>query len=181
MKSIAGSVAVLLLCGPVASAADPPRVYTDQELLSEFEFTPEVRRILDGGGHDAKMGFNYLRYARALRSGGAALDAVVAPDIKLNDLEPAGFKGLAGLKQFRAQANAAASYERAVVRSMKFPAPDITEIELCTERKDSATGAMRTSVIHARDRWVDDKVVERWHRPERLPDGTSCGPPNRTP
>lgn len=140
------------------------------------ELTPEVQKILDAGGREAHMLRNYLRYANALRTGGDALDLMVLPDVKLNDLEPAGFVGLAGLKAFRQGQNTSMSYDRVVVRSISFPAPDITDVELCNERTDVATRAKVTFVIYARDRWVNDKVAERWHRREVLPEGADCGP-----
>jgi hypothetical protein len=156
-----------------AQAADPKGV-----ALPDLprELTPEVQKILDAGGHDAHMLQNYLRYANALRTGGEALDLMVLPDVKLNDLEPAGFVGLAGLKAFREGQNTSMSYDRVVVRSISFPAPDITDVELCNERTDVATRAKVTFVIYARDRWVGDKVAERWHRREVLPEGADCGP-----
>lgn len=146
------------------------------------ELAAGVSALLQTGGHAAHMAQNYLKYANALRAGGAALDIMVAPNVKLNDLEPNGFVGLAGLKRFREGQNTSMLYERVVVRSIKVPAVDITEAELCTERAVTQTGAKITFVIHARDRWVDDKVVERWHRAERLPEGTLCesvNPPAR--
>lgn len=99
----------------------------------------------------------------------------VAPDVKLNDLEQMGFTGLDGLKEFRSRQNAALQVDRTVVTAMSFPSPDITEVDLCSERTDRASGAKVTQVIHARDRWLDDKVVERWHRLENLPPNSSCG------
>ena len=140
------------------------------------EVAPEVRRVLESGDHNAHMALNYLRYAKALGSGGDALDAMVAPDARLNDLEPLGFTGLAGLKEFRSQRNAAFQYDRSVVTAMRFPAADVTDVDICTERTDTSTGAKRVIVVHARDRWVDDKVVERWHRAEELPADSGCGP-----
>jgi hypothetical protein len=144
------------------------------------ELTPEVRKILEAGGHEAHMLRNYLNYANALRAGGDALDLMVLPDVKLNDLEPAGFIGLEGLKAFRQGQNTSMSYDRVVVRSISFPAPDMTDVDLCTERTDVATGAKVTFVVYARDRWVGDKVAERWHRREVLPAGSDCGPGDPT-
>jgi hypothetical protein len=130
-----------------------------------FDLMPEVRRTIDLGGWNAHMALNYLRYAKALGQGGDALDEVVAPDVKLNDLERMGFEGLSGLKEFRKQRNserdAVAPSRPAVVVSMNFPSPDITEVVLCGAR----------NIVHARDRWVNDKVVERWHRLESPPAG----------
>ena len=143
---------------------------------SRQELAPEVRRVLESDDHNAHMARNYVRYASALGAGGDALDAMVAPDVRLNDLEPLGFTGLAGLKEFRRQRNEAFQYDRSVVTAMRFPAADITDVDICTERTDVATGGKRVIVIHARDRWVDDKVVERWHRAEELPADSGCGP-----
>jgi hypothetical protein len=139
------------------------------------EFSPQVQALFAAGGHAAQMARNYLRYANALRAGGAALDIMVAPDVRLHDQEASGFIGLEGLKRFRAGQNTDTTYERVVVRSIKVPAPDMTEAEVCTERTLAATGAKYTIVIHARNRWANGKVVERWDRSERLPEGVGCG------
>lgn len=171
---VAACCAMIGLAGCRSPAIDVRPDNYDMALLSAFEFAPEVRSILDAGGHDAHMGFNYLKYATALRAGGEALDSIVAPGVKLHDLEPRGFKGLEGLKDFRKGQNAALQVDRAVIQSMRFPAADITEIELSTERTVRDTGSKVAYVIHARDRWENDKVVERWHRVENLPPGSTC-------
>lgn len=174
LASIALAAAAACMPFGDAFAQADPKAVTLPDLPREL--APEVQKILDAGGRDAHMLQNYLRYANALRTGGDALDLMVLPDVKLNDLEPAGFVGLAGLKAFRQGQNTSMSYDRVVVRSISFPAPDITDVELCNERTDVATRAKVTFVIYARDRWVDDKVAERWHRREVLPEGADCGP-----
>lgn len=158
-------------------ASSPPQARPsnyDADLLTSFELAPAVRAAAEGGGLHARMAFNYMRYATALGIGGDALDAVVSPSVVLHDLGPLGFQGLDGLKRFRAQQNAALQRNRSVISVMRFPSDDMTEIELCTERTDRATGAPVAYIIHARDRWKDDKVVERWHRQEMLPAGARC-------
>lgn len=150
----------------------------DQQLdpkdFPRFELTPVVDGLFRAGGLHARMAYNYLRYANALVLGGDALDEVVSRDIVLNDLLPMGFAGLAGLKEFRQQRNAAMSYDRALLMSIEFPSDDITNVDLCTERTDPATGNKFVFIIHAKDRWVDDMVVERWHSAEPQADGSNC-------
>lgn len=152
----------------------------DPSVSAGFELAPEVERILAACGHEAQMTASYLTYARALIAADDSLDAIVAPDIRLNDLEPAGFKGLEGLKAFRRARSAEMAYDRAVIQQARFPAPDITDMDVCTERRNPATGEQVAVLIHARDRWADGKVVERWHSFEMLPAGVCTAEPGST-
>jgi hypothetical protein len=170
VTSLVGIGLVLLLGVGVAAEV---RQYNPKD-FPRFELTPSVRQIFDDGGHRAKMAYNYLRYATALVAGGDALDAVVASDIVLNDLQPMGFSGLTGLKEFRRQRNAAMTYDRALLLRVDVPSNDITDVELCTERTDPSNSTKAVFVIHARDRWIGDKVVERWHRAEPQPSAKGC-------
>lgn len=150
-----------LALGP-ASAAEP--VTYNPADFPFFELTPQAKGVFATGGHPARMAYNYLRYSTALIKGGDALDSVVSPDVILNDLKPMGFSGLPGLKEFRRQSNAAMTYDRALLIRVAVPQSDITDIDLCTERTAPQTGKKAVSLIHARDRWASDKVVERWHQ-----------------
>lgn len=163
-----------ILAAPLRAAEAIPAGTYDPADFPRFELAPAVQAIFSAGGQHAQSTYNYLRYANALVVGGDALDAVVADDIVLNDLQPMGFSGLAGLKEFRQQRNAAMSYDRAVLLSIEFPADDISDVDLCTERTEPTTGEKFVSVIHAKDRWVGGKVVERWHSPEPQAAGTEC-------
>jgi hypothetical protein len=165
-----------LLAGCASTGGTSSRDRYDPAEFSGYELAPEVRSILEGKDSRARMTLYYLRYSQALLAGGDALDAVVAPDVQLDDLGRLGFKGLAGLKEFRRQRNAAHHYDRFLITAMRFPAADISEAEVCTERTDVATGAKVVIVIHAHNQWRDGMLIERADRTESLPPERGCGP-----
>lgn len=140
------------------------------------ELAPDVRRLFEYPSAQADMAYRYLGYANALVNDVDALDEFVAPDVQLHELTPLGLTGLAGLKEFRRQRNDSFSYDRRVVRAMRFPEPEIIEVDLCTERTDIA-GMKRVIAVYARNRWVNDMLVERWDRSEELSTGSDCGAP----
>jgi hypothetical protein len=117
---------------------------------------------------------SYIKYATDLVNNIEALDKSVAVDVQLHDIEPQGFRGLAGLKAFRKQRNAAFVYDKAVITAMRFPAPELIEVDVCTERTDTTNGSKRIIFIYAKNRWVKDKLVERWDSIRELPPGSRC-------
>lgn len=171
MRLVAGTTLplVALMLGVATSASEV------DDVLFRKDLAPKVRAILDAGGERAALARSYLEYAHALVRDVDALDVLVAPDVKLHDIGHLGYSGLAGLKAFRRGQNAEFAYDRAVVRDMRFPAPEVIEVELCTERTDAA-GAPRTILIHVWNRWVGGKLRERRDAIEELPKGTKCGP-----
>lgn len=160
-----------LLSSFAASAGEAP----GPQRKLPFELAPTVRATLDAGGERAALAAVYLRYASDLVNDVDALDATVAPDVKLHDIGRLGFTGLDGLKAFRRQRNAELPYDRAVVQAMRFPSPGILEVDVCTERAEP-TGTKHTILIHARNRWAEGKLVERWDSFEELAGGRGCGP-----
>jgi len=120
------------------------------------------------------MARNYIKYATDLVDNIDALDSTVSKDVQLHDIESQGFKGLAGLKAFRKQRNAAFTYDKAILTAMRFPGPELIEVDVCTERTDTATGNKRVLFIYAKNRWVNDRLVERWDSIKELPPGSHC-------
>ena len=57
---------------------------------------------------------------------------------------------------------------------MRFPAPELIEVDVCTERTDTATGNKKVIFIYAKNRWVNDQLVERWDSIKELPPGSHC-------
>jgi hypothetical protein len=167
--------AVALLVAASASHGQATSGVPNSPHQIHIELVQGVRDLVSAGGPRAGMASDYIKYATDLVSNIDALDESVAPDMKLHDVEPLGFTGLAGLKAFRRQRNAAFVYDRAVITAVRFPAPEIIEVDLCTERTDANSRSRRTIVIHARNRWVDHKLLERWDRLEEIPAGASCG------
>jgi hypothetical protein len=141
---------------------------------AHFIPTEAVQRLIDEGGPNSRLAKIYIGYATDLVNNVAALDKSVAVDVQLHDLEPQGFKGLAGLKAFRMQRNAAFTYDKAIITAMRFPAPELIEVDVCTERTDTSTGNKRVIFIYAKNRWVKDKLVERWDSIKELPPGSRC-------
>ncbi len=138
---------------------------------SRFELEPEVRAILESDRPGAKLLRHYLRYAAALLSRDLnEIDQFVTLDARFHDLEEAGYApGPAGIKEFRRQVNAAFPDQRALIRAVRFEGSDIIEVDLvaiATHQAEligiAATGRQIRFTVHARDRFVGDRVAERW-------------------
>jgi predicted ester cyclase len=115
----------------------------------------------------------FLRYGEALLSSDPSdLDAVVAPDARLHDLDAMGLPpGLPGLKTFRSMINTAFPDERPEVLAINLEPGDALAVEIeatGTHRGElmgiAPTNRVATWRIHARVRFQDDKVAERWDR-----------------
>jgi predicted ester cyclase len=139
---------------------------------SRMALGPAVVHLLDEPeSPEGVMLSKFLRYGEALLSPDPNdLDAVVAPDARLHDLDVRGLPpGLAGLKAFRSMINAAFPDERSEVLSLDLEPGDVVvaEIEATgTHRGElmgiAPTGRVATWRIHTRSRFEDDRVVERW-------------------
>jgi predicted ester cyclase len=146
---------------------------------NRFELDPAVRAILKSDTSEAKLLRHYLRYAATLLSKDVSeIDHVVTPDARFHDLEHAGYaQGPAGIKEFRRQVNAAFPDQRVLIHAVRFEGSDIIEVDLeaiATHQAElmgiAATGRKIRFLVHARDRFVDGRVAERWDQadPEDL-------------
>ncbi len=138
------------------------------------EVSPEVAQILTSKGTHTHLAFNYLQYMYALGAGGVALDAIVAENARLHDLEQRGFQGLEGIKAFRKGFNDDLEYQRTVIQSMNFPEDGVTDVVVCVEGTSQRARGKIAYALNAKDRWVEGKMVERWH--SQRPPVADCGP-----
>jgi len=136
-----------------------------------IELSPPVRAILEADSPKSTFLQHFLRYQEALlASDPAGLDSVVTPDGRCHELEAIGLpRGREGLKMFRRQVNAAIPDEHVFVSAVRFEGDDIIEADM--EMSASAVGefmGIRASGqkirfdVHARSRFVDGKMAERW-------------------
>jgi predicted ester cyclase len=96
---------------------------------------------------------------------------VVTPDARFHELEAVGYpRGPEGFKIFRRQVNAAIPDEHISFTAVRFERDDIIEADLDISATHTgeefmgirATGRKIRFDVHARGRFVDGKMAERW-------------------
>jgi hypothetical protein len=56
--------------------------------------------------------------------------------------------------------------ESGLITAMRFAGNDIPEVDIEAKGTDPKTGQNASLTVHARDRFVGDRVAERWDRAE---------------
>jgi predicted ester cyclase len=141
---------------------------------SRIEMHPSVRAILEADTPNSQLLRQFLRFTETiLASDAAGIDRVVSPDARFHELEAIGYpRGPEGLKLFRRQVNAAIPDEHIYVSAVRFEGDDIIEADLDINAIHSgaefngipARGRKIRFDIHARGRFADGKMAERWDR-----------------
>jgi hypothetical protein len=62
--------------------------------------------------------------------------------------------------------NAKLPDEKGLITAMRFVGDDIIEVDIEASGTDPKTGQNTTATIRARDRFVGDRVAERWDKAE---------------
>ena len=152
----------LTLCvfaGPQARAACAP-------VVLDVEMTPEVRAIVESKTHEGDLARCYLRYMDALKHP-EKIDDVATPDARFHDLEAIGYpKGPEGLKAFRRWLNTQVPDEHGRITAMRFPGNNVIEVDIEASGHDPKTGQPASLTVHAKDRFVGDRIAERWDNAE---------------
>ena len=156
------SCSLLTICifvGARARAACAP-------VSSDVEMTPEVRAIVESKTSEGDLARCYLRYMDALKHP-EKIDDVATPDARFHDLEAMGYpKGPEGLKAFRRWLNTQVPDEHGRITAMRFPGNDIIEVDIEASGHDPKTGQPALLTVHAKDRFVGDRIAERWDTAE---------------
>jgi len=139
-----------------------------------IELSPAVRAILEADTPKSQLLKHFLRYTEALLGpdlGG--IDGTVTPDARFHELEAIGYpRGPEGFKMFRRQVNAAVPDEHISIIAVRFQGDDTIKADLEISATHTgaefmgipATGRKIRFNIHARNRFVDGKMAERWDR-----------------
>ena len=135
-----------------------------------IELSPAVRAVLEADSPKSQLLKYFLRYLEVLLADPAGLDSAVTPDVRCYELEGMGYpRGLEGFRMFRRQVNAAIPDEHILITAVRFEGDDIIEADM--EMSATAVGefmGIRASGqkirfdVHARSRFVDGKMAERW-------------------
>ena len=136
--------------------------------------SPAVSAILEANTPNAQLLRDYLRFTDAiLAPNPAGIDRVVTPDARFHELDAIGYPpGPDGFKIFRRQVNAAIPDEHIFFTAVRFEGNDIIEADLDISATHTgeefmgiaATGRKIRFHVHARGRFVDGKMAERWDR-----------------
>ncbi len=139
-----------------------------------IELSPAVRAILEADTPKSQLLRHFLRFSDAiLAPDPAGIDRVVTPDARFHELEAIGYpRGPEGFKIFRRQVNAAIPDEHIFVTAVRFEGDDIVEADLDISATHTgeefmgipATGRKIRFDVHARGRFVDGNMAERWDR-----------------
>ena len=140
-----------------------------------IELSPAVRAILEADTPKSQLLRHLLRFSDAiLAPDPAGIDSVVTSDARFHELEAIGLpRGPEGMKMFRRQVNAAIPDEHIFIRAVRFEGDDIIEADLDISATHTggeilgvpaATGRKIRFDVHARGRFVDGKMAERWDR-----------------
>ena len=139
-----------------------------------IELSPAARAILERDSPQSQLLRHYLRFSDAiLAADPAGIDRVVTPDARFHELEAIGYpRGPEGFKIFRRQVNAAIPDEHIFVTAVRFEGDDIIEADLDISATHTgeefmgvpAAGQKIRFGVHARGRFVDGKMAERWDR-----------------
>ena len=136
------------------------------------ELSPAVQAILEAGNPNSQLLRDYVRFSDAIIAPDTAgIDRVVTPDARFHELEAIGLpRGPEGFKIFRRQVNAAIPDEHIFVTAVRFEGDDIIEADLTISATHTgeefmgirAAGRKIRFNVHARGRFVDGKMAERW-------------------
>ena len=140
-----------------------------------IELSPAVRAILEADTPKSQLLRHFLSFTEAIIAPDpAGIDRVVSPDVRFHELEAIGYpRGPEGFKVFRRQVNAAIPDEHISVINVRFAGDDIIEADLDISATHTgaefmgipaATGRKIRFDVHARGRFVDGKMAERWDR-----------------
>jgi predicted ester cyclase len=139
-----------------------------------IELSPAVRAILDVDTPNSQLLRHFLRFTEAiLAPDPAGIDRVVSSDARFHELEAIGLPpGPQGLKIFRQQVNAAVPDEHIFISAVRFEGDDIIEADLDISATHTGaefmgiptTGRKIRFNVHARGRFRDGKLTERWDR-----------------
>ncbi len=140
--------------------------------LQRIEIGPAVRAILEGNTPKSQLLRDFLRFTEALLAPNVAgIDKVVTPAARFHELEAIGYpRGPEGFKAFRRQVNSAVPDEHILVKAVRFEGGDIIEADLDISATHTgadfmgivAAGRRVRFDVHARGRFVDGKLAERW-------------------
>jgi len=151
---------ICIFAGPRARAGCPLVVPLGVEMTSK------VRAIVGSKTNEGDLARCYLRYMDALKHP-EKIDEVATPDARFHDLEAAGYpKGPEGLKAFRRWLNAQVPDEQGRITAMRFPGNGIIEVDIEASGHDPKTGQPALLTVHAKDRFVGDRIAERWDTAE---------------
>jgi len=136
--------------------------------------SPAVSAILEADTPKAQLLRDYLRFTEAILAPTPdGIDRVVTPDVRFHELDAIGYPpALEGFKIFRRQVNAAIPDEHIFVTAVRFEGNDIIEADLDISATHTgeefmgvpAAGRKIRFNVHARGRFVDGKMAERWDR-----------------
>ena len=138
-----------------------------------IELSPTVSAILEADTPKSQLLGHFLHFTEALLAPDLALiDSAVTPDARFHELEAIGYPhGPEGFKMFRRQVNAAVPDEHIRINAVRFDGDDIIEADLDISGTHSAeimgvpaTGRKIRFDVHARGRFFDGKLAERWDR-----------------
>ena len=138
-----------------------------------IELSPAVRAILEANAPKSQLLKHFLRFTEAtLAPDLAGIDGTVTPDARFHELEAIGYpRGPEAFKTFRQQINAAFPDEHIFIVAVRFEGDDIIEADLDISGTHMAefmgipaTGRKIRFDVHARNRFVDGKMAERWDR-----------------
>jgi predicted ester cyclase len=142
--------------------------------LQRIELSSAARAILEGDTPKSQLLRQFLGYIEALLAPDlAGIDRAVAPDARFHELEAIGYpRGPEGFKMFRRLVNAAVPDEHVFINAVRFEGDDIIEADLNIRATHTgeefmgipATGRKIRFDVHARSRFVDGKMAERWDR-----------------
>lgn len=138
-----------------------------------IELSPAVRANLEADTPKSQLLRHFLHFTEALLAPDPALiDSAVTPDARFHELEAIGYPhGPEGFKMFRRQVNAAVPDEHIFINAVRFDGDDVIEADLDISGTHTAeimgipaTGRKIRFGVHARGRFVDGKLAERWDR-----------------
>jgi len=157
-----------------ADSPDAEKGDTNVAAPQRIELSPTVIAILEAGTPKSQLLRHFLRFTEAiLAPDPAGIDRVVTPDARFHELEAIGYPpGPEGMKMFRRQVNAAIPDEHIFISATRFEGDDIIEADLDISATHTgvefmgiaATGRKIRFDVHARGRFVDGKMSERWDR-----------------
>jgi hypothetical protein len=154
-----GLLTICIFMGPQAHAACAL-------VQLDVEMTPEVRAVVESKTNEGELARCYLRYMDALKHP-EKIDEVATPDARFHDLEAMGYpKGPEGLKAFRRWLNTQVPDEHGQITAMRFPGNDTIEVDIEASGHDPKTGQPALLTVHAKDRFIGDRIAERWDTAE---------------
>jgi predicted ester cyclase len=139
-----------------------------------IELSQAVRAILEADTPTSQLLRHFLRFSDAiLAPDPAGIDRVMTPDARFHELEAIRYpRGPEGFKIIRGQVNAAIPDEHIFVTAVRFEGDDIIEADLDISATHTgkefmgipAAGRKTRFDVHARGRFANGKMAERWDR-----------------